>query len=293
MISTQDKNNPYFYHYNSMAPFIAKMMRLSPTTPEKIAQRIHKAIYIVKSTKADFGARYFTPAEEIPLAGHPTIAVIRALIEMKKIVVDKPFSKVTLELKAGIIDIDIEIFREAEDDYKIVMAQLKPQFLSIHDPKKITDIFNLETTDLLPDVPIQTVSTGTPQLMIPLKSLDALKKVSMDTALYKRYRENSDFFSPHFFCLKGITEKGSTFARHLGEPPDTAEDAFTGSATGGMGAYLWHHRLLKTPSFIAEQGHWMGRPGSASVEIVGNPNHIQTVKVGGKAVIVAKGEIDI
>jgi short-subunit dehydrogenase len=42
--SIQDKNNPYYYHYNSMAPFIAKMMRLSPTTPEKIAKRIHKVI---------------------------------------------------------------------------------------------------------------------------------------------------------------------------------------------------------------------------------------------------------
>jgi short-subunit dehydrogenase len=42
--SIQDKNNPYYYHYNSMAPFIAKMMRLSPSTPEKIASKIHKII---------------------------------------------------------------------------------------------------------------------------------------------------------------------------------------------------------------------------------------------------------
>ncbi len=69
------------------------------------------------------------------------------------------------------------------------------------------------------------------------------------------------------------------------------EDPFTGSATGGMAAYLWHYGLLEKPHFIAEQGHWMKRPGQASVEIVGPPEDIQTVKVGGPAVTVLRGEL--
>ncbi len=53
------------------------------------------------------------------------------------------------------------------------------------------------------------------------------------------YRSRS--FSPHLFCLGGITSEGDTFARHFGTPPDTMEDPFTGSATGGMAAYLWRY----------------------------------------------------
>ena len=68
------------------------------------------------------------------------------------------------------------------------------------------------------------------------------------------------------------------------------EDPFTGSATGGMGAYLWHYGLIESPQFTAEQGHWMSRPGQASVEILGLREEIDTVKVGGSAVTVLQGE---
>ena len=82
-------------------------------------------------------------------------------------------------------------------------------------------------------------------------------------------------------------------ARHVGALPGGAEDPFTGSATGGMAAYLWHYNLIDTPTFSAEQGHWIGRPGAASVEVVGARDAIETVKVGGEAVTVVRGELDL
>jgi len=154
-------------------------------------------------------------------------------------------------------------------------------------------IVGLTAADLLPDVPLQTVSTGTPQLMIPLRNLDALPRARLDRAAYKAYRRQSDFFSPHLFCLPGVTERGDTFARHFGVPPDTMEDPFTGSATGGMGAYLWHYGLLEKPTFVAEQGHWLDRPGSAFVNIIGPREDIETVKVGGTAVTIIRGTVEI
>ena len=99
------------------------------------------------------------------------------------------------------------------------------------------------------------------------------------------------FFSPHLFCLGGATPRGHTFARHFGVPPDATEDPFTGSATGGMAAYLWRYGLIAGPRFVAEQGHWMGRPGHADVEVVGPPDAIETVRVGGAAVTVLRGEL--
>jgi trans-2,3-dihydro-3-hydroxyanthranilate isomerase len=60
-----------------------------------------------------------------------------------------------------------------------------------------------------------------------------------------------------------------------------------------MAAYLWHHNLIETPRFIAEQGHWMNRPGQASVEVIGPRDDIETVKVAGQAVTVMRGKIYI
>jgi len=106
-------------------------------------------------------------------------------------------------------------------------------------------------------------------------------------------RSYSDFFSPHLFCLQGITPEARTFARHFSVPPDLPEDPFTGSATGGMAAYLWRYQLIDVPRFTAQQGHWMNRPGEAQVEIIGSPHDIQAVKVGGQAVAVMRGELKI
>ena len=197
----------------------------------------------------------------------------------------------SLELRVGPIQIDIE---SSEGTVRqIIMAQKKPQFMAIHNADEVLPIFGLSADDALPDVPIQTVSTGTPQLFIPLRDLDALRRARLDTAAYIDYRASSDFFSPHLFCIRGVTEAGQTFARHFGTPPDTMEDPFTGSATGGMAAYLWHYDLIDNPVFTAEQGHWMNRHGQAAVEVIGSRENIETVRVGGSAVTVLRGELHI
>jgi trans-2,3-dihydro-3-hydroxyanthranilate isomerase len=196
-----------------------------------------------------------------------------------------------LELQVG--PIDVEIHAAGKEIQQIVMSQKKPAFLSTHNPEQVMPIFGLSPKDLIPAKPIQTVSTGTPQLMIPVRDLEVLRRIRVDIAAYSEYRAQSDFFSPHLFCLDGITAEGRTFARHFGVPPDTPEDPFTGSATGGMAAYLWYHGLIDEPVFIAEQGHWMSRPGQANVEVVGPRDDIETVKVGGQAVTVMRAELVI
>jgi trans-2,3-dihydro-3-hydroxyanthranilate isomerase len=148
-----------------------------------------------------------------------------------------------------------------------------------YDPEKIMPLFGLEADDALPGAPIQTVNTGTPMLMIPLRDHSALRRAELHVSKYLALKEQSDFFSPHLFCNVGLTEDTDTFARHFGVPPDTYEDPFTGSASGCMAAYLWHYGLIKRPWIIAGQGHWMGRPGKARLEVVGTPEDIQTVKL--------------
>ena len=257
---------------------IAKEMNLSETA------------FVLKSEIADVRARYFTPAEEIPLAGHPTIATIHALVERGDIARQGDYTKISLELQVG--PIPIELYK-TETAVRVIMNQKKPQFMATFSPDEVMPHFGLEADDCLPEALPQIVSTGTPQLMIPARSLDVLRRAQLNAATYPTFRQNAGFFSPHLFCLQGATDQGDTFARHFGVPPDTMEDPFTGSATGGMAAYLWHHGLLSKPTFIAEQGQWMNRPGQAQVEVVGPPDNIETVKVGGTAVTVMRGELTI
>lgn len=258
---------------------IAKEMNLSETA------------FVRRSEVADFGARYFTPAEEIPMAGHPTIATVFALIDAGRLPLRGERTHITLELPVGALP--IEIYTEHGRVSRIVMTQKKPQFLAICDPAEVMPVFGLTPEDIQTGVPIQIVSTGTPQLMIPVRDQAALRRIQLNIPAYVSLRERAKFFSPHLFCLGGVTGAGQTFARHFGVPPDILEDPFTGSATGGMAAYLWRYGLLNQPIFIAEQGHWLDRPGQAHVEIIGPRDDIELVKVGGQAVTVIRGELSL
>jgi trans-2,3-dihydro-3-hydroxyanthranilate isomerase len=256
---------------------IAREMNLSETA------------FVVKPEAADFGARYFTPAEEIPLAGHPTIATVFALVDSGRLKLRGDLTTISLELQVGAIRVDIEA--RAGVVKHIVMSQKKPQFLATYGTRDILPVFGLTAADSWPGAPIQTVSTGTPQLMIPVKDLNVLRRIQVNAALFQQLHARGDFFSAHLFCLQGVTERGDTFARHFALPPDVIEDPFTGSATGGMAAYAWHYGLIDQPRFIAEQGHWLNRPGQATVEVVGSRDSPETVRVGGGAVTVLRGEL--
>ncbi len=266
---------------------------ISTETMQTIAREMNlsETAFVVSSNRADFGARYFTPERELPFAGHPTIATIHALIQAKSLNVTKANQTVLLDLLAGVIPVEVQCNNAGTT---ITMCQLAPKFMRTYSPSEVLPLFGLSSNDLLPGVPIQTVSTGTPFLLIPLTGLAALKKVKyLDFENYNRLKENGDFFFPHHFCIQGATPEGNTFARSLGTEINPLEDPFTGSATGCMAAYLWKYRLIEKPRIIAEQGHWMGRPGSAFVEVVGDPDSIKMIRVGGQAVTIIAGKITL
>jgi trans-2,3-dihydro-3-hydroxyanthranilate isomerase len=264
---------------------------LSDETRLAIAREMNlsETAFVIRSDVANFGARYFTPAGEIPLAGHPTIATVFALIDTGRLELTGDLTTISLELRVGPIRVDIKAQNGVVQN--IVMSQKQPQFLRTYMPEEVMPVFGLIAADVLPGAPLQTVSTGTPQLMIPVRDVEVLRRINVNMLSYVALHERGDFFSTHLFCLRGVTDHGHTFARHFSPPPDVFEDPFTGSATGGMGAYLWQHGLIEQPAFIAEQGHWMRRPGQASVEIIGPHETIETVKVGGSAVTIMRGEL--
>lgn len=159
---------------------------LDATTMQAIAREMNlsETAFVVRSSVADVGTRYFTPAEEIPLAGHPTIATIFALVDAGQITLAGDETRITLELPAGVIA--VAIYVQEGQASAIVMSQLAPRFLATYDPAEVLPAFGLAAADALPGAPVQTVSTGTPQLMIPLRNHAALRRARVDVVALTR-----------------------------------------------------------------------------------------------------------
>ena len=249
--------------------------------------------YLVRSDAADFGVRYYLADKEIPMAGHPTVATVASLLRRGLVDISEGRADFTLEVGAGVMQIQVDA---ADDGPLITMTQAAPEFGNIFDPEQISGIYGLNAEDIVENP--QVVSTGTPFCITILRDKEALRRAVMDYEKLKAFRTASgtsraDLMEPFLVTLGGETEAGDTFSRLLLAPPSLPEDPFTGSATGCMAAYLWRYGLIDNPRFVAEQGHWMGRPGQAKVEVLGPRDAIGGVKVGGYGHVLMSGELHL
>lgn len=234
---------------------------------------------------ADIRVRYFLASREIPFAGHPTIATVAALHSRGLISGDS----IRLETGAGIVPVSLK-------DGLIEMTQVAPQFGDHVAAETVAGVIGLDPDDII--APPRMVSTGLPFCITVLRDHDALRRASLDPDKLGKmtagigYASN-DMAEPFLVTLSGATEQGDTFSRLLLAPPSPPEDPFTGSATGAMAAYLWHNGLMEKDSFIAEQGHWMGRPGQARVGRCGPAQNMTGISVAGKGYVLMRGTVDL
>ncbi len=255
---------------------------------------LSECAYLVGSDIADFGARYYLATREILMAGHPTVATVTSLIHRGLVDLSSGSASFTLEVGAGILP--IEVSKSPSGPALVTMTQPRPDFGETYGAAEIAEMYGLAAGDIL-GAP-QIVSTGTPFCITVLKDHDALRRAQLDVAALERWRNASSepgaaLMEPFLVTLSGASEEGDTFSRLLLAPPMPAEDPFTGSATGCMAAYLWGNRLIERPLFTAQQGHWMGRPGTARVEALGPPDAISGVKVAGAGVVLMEGTLHL
>ena len=253
---------------------------------------LSECAYVVASDKADFGARYYLADREILMAGHPTVATVVSLVDRGLVDMSGGQAVFTLEVGAGVLPIEV---RTGKDKPMVTMTQMAPTFGETYDPEKIAAVFSLKPQDVL-GTP-QIVSTGSPFCITVLRDKDALRRAELKPDLWRALNPpgtpRAGLIEPFLVTLGGETADGDTFSRLLLPPPMPPEDPFTGSATGCMAAYLWHHGLIDQPGFTAEQGHWLGRPGHATVEVLGPRQAPTGVKVGGQGVVLMRGELDL
>ncbi|WP_170466713.1 PhzF family phenazine biosynthesis protein [Ruegeria arenilitoris] len=237
------------------------------------------------SEVADVRVRYFLASREIPFAGHPTIATVAAMRSRGLFQGDA----LTLETGAGIVPIQL-------NGDEIEMTQVAPQFGLMVPADLVASTIGLPASAII-SAP-QFVSTGLPFCITVLRDHDALRAAKLNEGPLREVAakagySGSDMAEPFLVTLEGATSAGDTFSRLLMLPPSPPEDPFTGSATGAMAAYLWKYGLMPKDSFVAEQGHNMGRPGWATVTRVGPADAMAGIKVAGQGYVLMRGQVDL
>ncbi len=234
--------------------------------------------------KRIFKVRIFTPVGELPFAGHPTLGT--AYVAAKEII-KKDIPDLTLDLKAGLIPVS---FQTAEDGKTLLwMKQLNPEFGAIHRAEDIAPMFGLKASDIDTRFPIQEVSTGVWFYMIPLKKREALKRIKLNVEAFKAYSMNNKAKWPLLFCPEPEAKGNHLKARMV---TDWTEDPATGSANGCLAGYLVKHRYFGSAKIDVrvEQGAEISRPSILYLRAEEAKVGID-VRVGGKVVMVARGEV--
>lgn len=267
---------------------IAKEMNLSETT------------FVLPPTdlKAKLRLRIFTPAAELPLAGHPVVGTVHVLASRGVIPLPEGdgVHRIFQECKAGVLPVDVVV-----EDGRVesaVMTQSPPRFFDEYrDRALLAAAVGLSEDQLLPDdLPAQVVSTAVPQLMVPARSLTGLGRIEIDLIAMKRVLRETDTDCFMIFTRECAKPESSVHARMFAPTIGVAEDPATGSASGALGAYLVRHGLAKatpTARLLVEQGYEMGRPSAIHVEVDAEDGVPTEVRVGGQAVEVAEGTLKL
>ena len=252
---------------------VAKEMNLSETT--FISPPSHP--------DADFDVRIFTPGKEIPFAGHPTLGTAFVLKHAGLIPSTK--NHLLLNFKSGLVSVYLQ------DDGIILMKTPKGKILkTFSNNKEVAESLGLKVNNIDPDLPIQTVTTGFPALLVPITTLESIKEMVVDLVLLKPLLEQEKVDMVYPFTRQTFDQKNSIHARGFAPFIGIPEDPGTGSVASALGFYL-HEKNPKEKDFIIEQGYEIKRPSNIFVKIVVAEGRTNEIRVGGRVRLVLKGTL--
>jgi trans-2,3-dihydro-3-hydroxyanthranilate isomerase len=242
----------------------------------------------------DVRMRIFTPFNELPMAGHPTIGTTFALAAEGAIAPGR--RDFVFECGVGPIPVELEW---GEDGLTFVwMTQPLPSFgPEVAAREELAGAVGLAAGELA-DLPIEVVSCGVPCLFVPIRSRAAVDRISIDRRALDSALEGAGLAGvPMFFFTSdrtGAEGDETVYSRMMAPGFGISEDPATGGASGPLGCYLLHHEVVapdQARSMLSLQGVAMKRPSRLFISIESRDGAITRVRVGGKAVIVARGEL--
>ena len=230
--------------------------------------------FLMESDAADFKIRYFTPTEEVPLCGHATIAAFSILNSLGKLGKDT----YAIETKAGTLNIRIE------KDGMIFMEQNRPIYFETLKP----DIFAgcLEDRFIDAALPIQIVSTGLKDIMLPVDSKDHLERLDPNFINMVNLCCDQDVVGIHAFALTGGAET-TAICRNFAPRYGIDEESATGTSSCALACYLFQHYKQQS-QYVFEQGFNLGSVSRLVVNITHQGGSIDAVHVGGYGHLVCK-----
>ncbi len=267
---------------------LAREMNLSETT----------FVLPPEAPGADFKVRIFTPAAELPFAGHPVVGTHWVLAHLDRVDLKAPVTEVRFELGVGVLPADLEVADGRVN--RVVITSDQPRFLTV-----LEDLTELVAGLGIPaeaitdtGLPVQVVSTGMPALMVPVRSLaevQALDTGSFNVAALRRACEPVGTEIVLLFTFETERPEATVHVRMFAPALGVPEDPATGSANGTLGAYLVHHQAVTvsegTNHFISEQGAEMDRPSTLHLLVDRAGGEVTRVRVGGQVVPVLEGTV--
>jgi trans-2,3-dihydro-3-hydroxyanthranilate isomerase len=225
--------------------------------------------------------RIFTVREELPFAGHPTLGTAFHLRGSKST------PEVTLDLNVGKVPVR---FEETYGQPPFgEMTQVDPEFGTTHDREEVARAAGLNYGDIDPSLPIQTVSTGVPFTIVPLRGLKTMSDLNVDLKGSSEYlaRTGGKFF--YFVTGQTVDPQARLHARMIFY---NGEDPATGSAAGCAAAWMVANGIARPDErVLIEQGVEMHRPSRIFVCASKQDNRVVNVRVGGNVVETIRGEI--
>ena len=227
--------------------------------------------FVLPSRKADFRIRFFTPAREVDLCGHATVASAWVLASEGRI----KRGRAVMETNVGLLSLDI--------DRERVMMDLAPPRVEAVELRRDDLAQVLRVPAIHGERPVQKGFCGMWVLLVPMADQAAVNLCQPDLSELAALNLELGVAGTHLFSIES---DGSLYTRFFAPVVGIPEDPVTGTANGALGAYLIANELAKGPEFRARQGDAVGRPGE--VEIYATA---KAVRVGGKAVILSRGSI--
>jgi trans-2,3-dihydro-3-hydroxyanthranilate isomerase len=252
---------------------VAREMNLSETTfviPRDSAIERERGVRV----------RIFTVQEELPFAGHPTLGTAFVLRKSKA-------SEIVLDLNVGKVPV-----RFTETPGQPVfgeMTQKDPEFGPRHDREAVVRAAGLRDGDIDPSLPIETVSTGVPFTIVPLRGLEVMRRLRVDLGGSEEYlrKVGGQFF--YFVTRETVDSAARLHARMMFY---NGEDPATGSAAGCAAAWMVANGIADPEEQVfIEQGIEMHRPSRIFVRASRIDDRVVNVRVGGNVVELVRGEI--
>jgi len=263
---------------------------LSDIEMQQIAKEINfsETTFILSEQKRNGGydVRIFTPREELPFAGHPTLGTAYVI---QHEIIREPVETIILNLKIGQIPVTLNY--SSEQINILWMKQMGATFGRIFEPERISQILSLNKSEIDDRFPIQEVSTGLPFIIIPLKTLDALKQAKVIRDKYFELIKDTQAKAMLIFCPHTYDQENDLNIRVFADYYGVPEDPATGSANGCLAGYLVKYRYFGKDQIDirVEQGCEIGRSSLLYLRAKDKGEKID-VSVGGKVEMIAKGE---